>query len=162
VRNPFGRSRPPEVSGLPLGDGERLAAWALDAQADVPIAATDRALYIGSDERLAWDDIVRALWEPPVLTLVLDTQGRRTRRLTLPEAGDLPAVVRTYVTDSVIVSEQVEVAPGAGARLVARRSGLGGDIRWSVIFDEGLDSQDPELQAAAMERLRQLRENLGI
>jgi hypothetical protein len=82
--------------------------------------------------------------------------------MTLPEAGDLPAIVRTYVTDSVVVSEQVEVAPGAGARLVARRAGLGGEVRWSVIFDEGLDSRDPALQAAAMERLALLRDSLGI
>ena len=162
MRNPFGRHKPPEVAALRVLDGERLSSWALAVQPNIAIGATDRALYVGPDERLAWDDITRATWEPPVLTLVLDPQGRRTRRLTLPEAGDLPAVVRTFVTDSVIVSEQVEVAPGAGARLVARRAGLGGDVRWSVIFDEGLDSRDPALQAAAMEKLDQLRETLGI
>jgi len=162
VRNPFGRSKPAQVSGLPIGDGERMAGWALAAQPDIAVAATDHAIYLGEAERLAWDDIVRATWEPPVLTLVLDTQGRQTRRMTLPEAGDLPAIVRTYVTDSVVVSEQVEVAPGAGARLVARRAGLGGEVRWSVIFDEGLDSRDPALQAAAMQRLALLRDSLGI
>ena len=54
------------------------------------------------------------------------------------------------------------MAPGKGARLVARRAGLDGEIRWSVIFDEGLDAQDPQLQAAAMEQLALLRESLGI
>ena len=150
------------MTQLPIVQGERLGAWAFATQPEITIAATDHALYLGTEERLGWNDIVRATWEPPVLTLVLDTQGRRTRQVTLPEAGDLPALVRTYVTDSVVVSEQVEVAPGAGARLVARRAGLSGEIRWSVIFDEGLNSQDPVLQAAAMERLALLRETLGI
>ena len=162
MRNPFARPRPDDVTSLPIPRGERTLARARSAQPDVAIAATDHAIYLGPDFRLAWDDIVRATWEPPVLTLVLDTQGMRSVRATVPVAGDLPAVVRTYVTDSVVVSEQVEVAPGAGARLVARRAGLSGEIRWSVIFDEGLNSQDPVLQAAAMERLALLRETLGI
>lgn len=136
-------------------------AWSTSADDDA-IVATDEAIYLGADERLAWDDIVRATWDPPSLVLVLDTQGTRTRQVTLPNAGDLPAVVRAYVTDSVVVSHQVEVAPGAGARLVARRAGLGGEIRWSVIFDEGLDSADPTLQEAAMTQLHHLRETLGI
>jgi hypothetical protein len=162
VRNPFGRGKPAQVSALPVGDGERIAAWALAVQPDVAVAATQHAIYLGESERLAWDDIVRATWEPPLLTLVLDSAEQQVRRLNLPEAGDLPALVRTYVTDSVVVSEQVEVAPGAGARLVARRAGLGGEIRWSVIFDEGLDAQDPALQGAAMQKLAMLRETLGI
>jgi len=162
VRNPLGRRTPTQVTQLPIVKGERLSAWAIATQPAITIAVTDHALYLGTDERLGWNDIVRATWEPPVLTLVLDAQGRQTRRVTLPEAGDLPAIVRTYVTDSVVVSEYVEVSPGAGARLVARRAGLSGEIRWSVIFDEGLNAQDPALQAAAMERLALLRETLGI
>jgi hypothetical protein len=80
----------------------------------------------------------------------------------MPDPGDVPAVVRSFVTDSVVVSQQVEVAPGSGARLVARRAGLDGEIRWAVIFDEGLDASDPVLQQAAMAQLEQLRESLGI
>jgi len=162
VRNPFGRTRPHAHVDLPILPGERVVAWAVSDQPQLTLAATEHALYLGQQERLAWDDIVRATWEPSLLTLALDSTGQQVRRLHLPEAGDLPAVVRTYVTDSVVVSQHVEVAPGKGARLVARRAGLDGEIRWSVIFDEGLDAQDPQLQAAAMEQLALLRESLGI
>ena len=68
------------------------------------------------------------------------------------------------MTASVVVSERVDLGGGAGAQLmVARRASDDDELRWSVVFDAGLDSSDdPRLRAAAAEALDRLRDALGI
>jgi len=158
------------IAMLGIPAGERVVAWAAGAGADVTqshfAAATDRALYLqATGERLAWDQISKANWDEPVLDLVVvDEAGRPSRlvQIRLDDSRDLPAAVHDRVTASVVISERVDLGDGAAALLVARRSSDGDDIRWTVVFDPGLDPSDPALRAAATEALTRLRDALGI
>lgn len=155
------------IGMLGIGPGERIVAWgsSTDPTQTTFAAATDRALYLQAiGERLPWDTISKASWDEPVLELALvDADGRpRQVRVRLDDPRDLPAAVHDRVTASVIVSERVDLGDGAGALMVARRGSDDDAVRWTVVFDSGLDPSDPDLRAAADEALARLRDALGI
>ena len=167
----FGRGLPKEVrSRLRIPAGEKVVAWGtgmpgrgVDAAYAV---ATDRALYLdASGERLPWDRINRAQWDEPMLELVvLDADGQPDRlvRVPLGVGSSLPAAVHAQVTESVIVSERLQLGDGQGALAVARRSCDEDAIWWSIVFDAGLDPGDAALRARADAALAELRAALGI
>lgn len=166
----IGRRRgrvPHEVlTQLSVDGGERVIAWGTDPGPDgTPryLVATDRALYLqASDERIEWDRITKATWEQPVFDLVIADVPPRRLRVSVADSGDLPAAVHDRVTASVVVSERIDLGDGRGAKAVARRASDVDPIRWSVVFDPGLDPTDPELRAAADRALTDLRQVLGI
>ncbi len=151
---------------LEVPKSERVIAWGVDPVNDIYTLATDKALYPEQiHERLRWDSISKATWDEPILNVtVQDTTGamKGNLKLRVEESGDLPAAVFALVTESVVISEHVELGEGAGARMVARRDGDEGTIWWSVVFDTGLNPADPALRARADEELASLREALGI
>ncbi len=150
--------------------GEKVIAWGSgpgpDATHPAFAAATGRALYAQTlGERIPWDRISKATWNDPVLELVtLDEHDQPTRvvRLEFGDARDLPPAIHDRVTDSVVVSERVDLGAGAAALMVARRGSDDGVIRWSVVFDSGLNPADPVLRERADQALAQLRDALGI
>ena len=154
---------------LRIEPGEKVLAWGEASTADgtqsAVTAATDRALYVqATGERFAWERVLKATWEQPQLVLtVTDDPAAPPRIVTieLDEPRDLPAAVHDRVTASVVVSEHVDLGDGAGALMVARR-GDDDAIRWSVVFDAGLDPADPALRRAADDALARLRDSLGI
>ncbi len=157
-------------SALGIRAGERVLAWGSGPGARPTeaafAAATDRALYAQAvGERLPWDRIGKATWDEPFLELtVLDDADRPVRqvRLKLDDARDLPPAVHDRVTASVVVSERVDLGGGATALMVARRASDDDGIRWSVVFDTGLDPEDPALRQAASDALGRLRNALGV
>ncbi|HEY7857676.1 MAG TPA: hypothetical protein VIC82_04155 [Candidatus Nanopelagicales bacterium] len=161
----FGRTRMPDDVRAVAG-GERVLSYAYDADGAV-VLATDVALHLPQTygvARLPWDLVVRAGWTTPVLDLTVQlVAGGPAKALAveLPEPGSLPMVVREQVTGSIVVEDHVVLQAGAGARLVARRT-ESGEVRWSVVFDKGLDPRDPDLRAAADTALAQLRAQLGV
>ena len=164
------RGLPPRLpggvaSGIGVLPGEKVVAWgsrsAIDDAPATYVIATDRALYLQSG-RIPWHEVSKASWNDPVLDVVLDGPNARSFRADLDEARDLPAAVHDRVTDSVVVSEWVELTPTSGARMVARRDSDDGSIHWSVVFDAGLDPADPDLRATVDEALARLRDALGI
>lgn len=167
--------RPPADLRARLGipAHERLLAWGsgpgvsstADDRPDY-LAATGAALYVeGTGMSYAWDSIARASWSEPVMEIeLLDATGGAgpTLRLRVTDSGDLPAAVHDRVTASVLISERVEVTEGVRARMVARRAHDDAPVRWSVVFDAGVDASDPELQRLARKALEDLRSALGI
>lgn len=155
------------VSMLGIPREERVVAWGSnsDATQTAYVAATDRALYLSArGERIPWDRISKAAWDEPVMELAVvgESGGVELIRVLMDDSRDVPAAVHDRVTASVVVSEWVDLAGGKGARLVARRASDGDDVRWTVVFDSGLDPSDPGLRAAADEALARLRDSLGI
>jgi hypothetical protein len=156
------------IAALGIPSGEKVVAWGSSkggASGEIAVsAATDRALYLQSrGERLPWDRISKASWDEPILELVVAEAGvSRIVRERIDQSADLPAAVHDRVTASVVVSERVDLGGGAGALMVARRASDVDDIRWTVVFDPGLDPNDPALRAAADEALSRLRSALGI
>lgn len=156
---------------LGIGERERIIAWGIgDASSPetTHVVATNEALYDQrGSARYPWVDVIKGTWQEPDFKLTLDAgSGAGAARVTIrvDDARDLPAAVRDRVTDTVVISEYVELGEGAGAQLVARRdpgAGLEG-IRWSIVFDAGLDPGDPELRTQADRALADLRSSLGI
>lgn len=156
------------IAMLHIGPGERVVAWGsspgTDATQTLFAAATDKALYLqATGDRLPWDRISKAIWDDPLLELLVagDEGQPRLLRVRVEDARDLPAAVHDRVTASVLVSERVDLGNGAGALMVARRAD-DDEVRWTVVFDSGLDASDPALRAAADAALARLREALGI
>ena len=154
-------------AGVP--DGERVITWGVGDERDPEgslVIATDQALYEQrSGSRVGWQDVIKGTWEQP--DFVIDYQGEagpRRLRIRLDDPRDLPAAVRDRVTDTVVVSEYRHLVESQGAHFVARRAPGGGleEIRWSVVFDTGLDPSDPVMRAKADDVLGELRASLGI
>ncbi len=173
LRPQRGRRAPADLRDrLGIPPRERVLAWGAGPQAggtgDAPdyVAATEFALYVeGTGAAYPWDSIARASWSEPVLEVqLLDESGATgpSLRLRITESGDLPAAVHDRVTASVLISERVEITEGVRARMVARRAHDDAPVRWSVVFDAGVDASDPELQRLARVALDDLRSALGI
>lgn len=161
------RFRPPaEVRARAAG--ERVLAWL--AVGSSSLVATETALLlptgVADDDRVPWDRVVRVSWEPDVLEVTAQERaGGRPVVLRVRFEGDpspLPEVVRERVTSSIVVQHHVELVGERGARLIARRVPGATDLRWSVVFDAGLDPSDPDLRRRADEALAGLRASLGV
>lgn len=130
------------------------------------IVATDVALYEQrSWRRIEWQQVTKGTWEQPEFVIDFDDEGvARRLRIRVDDARDIPAAVRDRVTDTVVVSEYRTLEGDRGAFFVARRSPDGdvGDIRWSVVFDEGLDPGSTATRERADAELEQIRASLGI
>lgn len=159
-----------ERLGIP--SRERILAWGAGPGADgesgttVYLAATDTGLYVeATNARYGWDLISRASWEEPVLDVVIlaeDGDVKGSLRLLITQSGDLPAAIHDRVVASVVVSEVLDIGNDERARMVARRATDDSAIRWSVVFDPGLDPSDPDRRARASAALDSLRSTLGI
>jgi hypothetical protein len=77
-------------------------------------------------------------------------------RHVLSDAGDLPAVVRRRVDQTVVASQRSPLPGGGGVLLVARRI-PGQPVReWTVVFDDDEQRSDPEAREAARRKLADL------
>jgi len=144
-------------------------SWGMGDAADPDgslIVATDAALYEQrSSQRIEWQRVTKGTWEQPEFGIDFDDNGLARRlRIRIDDARDIPAAVRDRVTDTVVVSEYRTLEGDRGAFFVARRSPDGDveDIRWSVVFDEGLDPESPTMRERADAELEQIRASLGI
>lgn len=149
------RRVPAEVQALV--NGERPLAWAA-VDHDWVVATTARIRLPGR-QPLAWQEVVRAAWDPPVLEVQVPGE---TVRLTLEDPGSIPEVVNERVKASVVIQQHVALLGDKGVRLVARRKPDSTDITWRVTFDAGIDPNDPAMRAAADQALRELRTAIGL
>lgn len=147
--------------------GERVLAWLPSGSSS--LVATDVALLLpeGSEPaRVPWDLVLRAQWAEDSLDVTVQSgPGGRPVVVHVPVTGDistLAGVVRERVNASIVVQDHVTLSGTAGARVVARRVPGSTDLRWSVVFDPGLDPSDPALRAAADAALAELRASLGV
>jgi hypothetical protein len=143
--------------GVVLERGERVLAVGGET------VATDAALYLpGAEEgiRLPWEHVEQATWQDGVL-VVREVGGRR-HTVPLAEPGSVPEAVRERVTATVVVSTHVKL-PAGGVRIVGRRPPRpAGELRWSFLFDRGLDPADPGLLAQAEQALEEIRRQTGL
>lgn len=151
---------------------ERILAWGALRREGGWLVATSRGLRsVGShgqetgDELLRWHDVGHAKWTTvpggggdlavtPLVEVEPGVQARDTvRRYAFTDAGDLPAVVRRRVDETVVASSRSPLPGGGGVLLVARRI-PGQPVReWSVVFDDDAHRTDPEAREAARQKL---------
>lgn len=144
---------------------ERVLAWsaARTPEASLDVAATSLGLRLSSPATLIpWHTVASAQWDEPNLTVVASPEGRAIKViLEIDSPKNFVPVVRDRVTDTVIASEYRLIASDLGATFVARRQ-PDSSITWSVVFDSGLDPQNPQTRAQADAILAELRGSLGV
>jgi hypothetical protein len=177
VRRRF--ARPPEpVRAVVLASAdpdERVLAWGDLVREEGWLVATSRGLRrvpadlplpdAGSVGVLPWHEVASARWtatgdgggrfEVTALTEVEPGVQARlpVERHALRDAGDLPAVVRRRVDQTVVASRRAPL-PGRGeVVLVARRVPGQAAREWTVVFDDDADRSDPVAREAARQRL---------
>lgn len=181
------RSRPKAVREA-LAPGERLLSWAETSHdpdevdvdgtpsADIGyLVVTDRRFLVlglaSPMKSIAWERVLWARWNPPVLTLAGQEPGsaepgapmsESTLRFRLASPGNVPAHVHERIEASIVVQRRVSLAGGIGARLVARRQPLGREVSWYVVFDQGTDNGDPVLRRDAEQALAAFRDSVGV
>jgi hypothetical protein len=145
-----------------LATSERRLAWAV-AESGEPLVATPVALHVG-DRALAWTQIARAEFQPPLLTVqeVDEVDGRGARHeIALAQDSGLAQIVRAQVSASVAWTDVRRLDPRGKVRLVARRQPGTDALLWQTVWLEGTDPQDPALRAQADSLVAALRGTLG-
>lgn len=147
--------------------GERVLAWLASGTSSLVATSTTLVLPEGSDPaRVPWDLVLKAQWVEQALDLtVQERAGGRPVGLNVAVTGmvdTMAGVVRERVNASIAVHRHVPLVGARGARVVARRVPGETELRWTVVFDSGLDARDPVLRARADAALAQLRAALGV
>jgi hypothetical protein len=165
---------------LPLTDGERVLAAALLADRPVGdpgsyLVATDRAMYWplngSGHERTAWDRMAGASWQDETSTLVFARTDQPPMPFAVEDPGLLPETVRERVTASIVVSRHVALRGRQGVRITARRQADGpamaeadqlvAELRWELIYDDGVDQTDQAIRDAANTALTAIKHEVG-
>lgn len=154
------------AADLALARGERVLVRARTGDG-LWVIGTDRALHLSDGVVLGWHQVDQARWLDAdnaleVVTLPAGTTPAQSYRIEIPVPGLLPELVRERVTSNIVASERVLLTGRAGARIVARRLPGEEGVRWSVIYDEGVTSSDPEVQSAARDVVARPRARLGV
>ena len=171
----FGRrEKPPAEAVARLDEDERVVSWA--PAPGGALVATQLGLWLpGVPERLPWHLIDKATWRSEVLTLitavdsgdgVLVEQPPRAVRLVQPR--DIPQTVRVRVEKAIAFTRHHPL-PGAegtgvrrGVRVVGRRVPGRDGVSWQLVFDPGVDRDDPAVRAAASAYVDQARAEVGL
>ncbi|TFV52104.1 hypothetical protein [Blastococcus sp. TF02A-35] len=166
VRRRF--ARPPEEVRAALADpDERVLAWGVLARDGGWLVATSRGLRVvgGAGGMVPWHLVGSARWAGTndgggsfaVTALTEVEPGVQARepvvRHVLADAGDLPAVVRKRVDQTVVTSRRTPLPDRGGVLLVARRVPGQAEREWTVVFDDDADRHDPVAREAARQKL---------
>ncbi|MEX5718982.1 hypothetical protein [Geodermatophilus maliterrae] len=172
-------ARPPEpvraVVQASADADERVLAWGELVRGQGWLVATSRGLRVvpadlALDEAagvalLRWHEVGAARWTATndgggsfaVTALTEVEPGVQARepeqRHALTDAGDLPAVVRRRVDETVVASRRTPLPNGGGVVLVARRVPGQAEREWTVVFDDDADRGDPEAREVARRKL---------
>ncbi|RBY95287.1 hypothetical protein DQ237_14530 [Blastococcus sp. TF02-8] len=166
VRRRFARP-PEEVRAALVDPEERVLAWGVRARGEGWLVATSRGLRTVGAEAvlLPWHLVGSARWAGTndgggsftVTALTEVEPGVQARepavRYVLTDAGDLPAVVRKRVDQTVVSSRRSPLPGRGGVLLVARRVPGQAEREWTVVFDDDADRHDPGAREAARQKL---------
>ena len=119
--------------------------------------ASGKSADVPRGRRFLWESIVTAKWTGDVLTITPaeEVAPKIMKRLPsvvlpLPEAGDLPRVVRQRVDRSVALSFRRPISAATTVLLVARRV-IGRDgLLWYAVFDRDADAGNEQARRQAL------------
>ncbi|MFI7700125.1 hypothetical protein [Nonomuraea sp. NPDC049480] len=155
----FFRRLPADVrKALALEPGERVLTFARSD--DGHVVATNLALFLSDGTRVPYEEIDKASWDEAGLRVLTMDRGRHLERISEPRM--LPETVRERVNSTIVVNKHVDLPGRGGVRLVARRRPGGEVLGWTLVFDEGLDPEDPGLRAQAEQALEGVRRSMGV
>ncbi|MFG1943775.1 hypothetical protein [Nonomuraea sp. NPDC048826] len=145
-------------ASLTTEPGERVLAFT--PSDDGHLVATTLALFLPDGTKLPYETIDKASWDEHGLRL--STTGGDRHQVRVPEPRLLPETLRERVNATIVVNKHVPLPGDGGVRLVARRRPGGDDVGWTLVFDEGLDPDDPGLRAQAEQALEGMRRSMGV
>jgi len=129
------------------------------------VVATTTALHLPTESgdflRLPWERVDQASWKEGWLH-VHETSSGPEHHVRLTEPGSVPETVRERVTATIAVNHQAKLPGGGTVRIAGRRPATGGEVRWTFVFENGLDPADPGLRALAEQALEDLRRQTGL
>ena len=166
-------ARPPEEVRAAVADpDERVLAWGALVREAGWLVATSRGLReIGpaaAGTVLPWHEVGHARWSATadgggsftVTPLAEVEPGVQSRlpvvRYVLADPGDLPAVVRRRVDQTIVTSRRVPLPDRGGLLLVARRVPGQAVREWTVVFDDDADRDDPAARKTARQKLAEV------
>lgn len=166
-------------SALRLGRGERVLAVGQSPDGSYLLATTHALHRVpapppagspaadtgeGGGWRLPYEDILRAVWDDETASLRVWEPSLPAGQVEVPlvKPGRLPETVRERVTSTLIVSQHVPLRGRRGVWLTARRRPGDTEVRWTLVFDAGLDASDSSLRTRAAAALEDLRQRTGI
>jgi hypothetical protein len=152
---------------------ERVLTWGSLTRGQGWLVATSRGLRVvpaevqSVDELpvLRWHEVGHARWTgtndgggsfaiTPLAEVEPGVQAREpVVRYVLSDVGDLPAVVRKRVDQTVLDSRRARLPGGGGVLLFARRVPGQAAREWTVVFDDDTDRTDPVARETAREKL---------
>ncbi|MCZ2857318.1 hypothetical protein [Blastococcus sp. VKM Ac-2987] len=164
-------ARPPEVVRAAVADpDEQVLAWGARARDGGWLVATSRGLRTvdaagGAAALLPWHEVGHARWAAtndgggsftvtPLTEVEPGVQARLPAvRHVLTDAGELPAVVRRRVDQTIVTSRRTPLPGRGGVVLVARRVPGQAEREWTVVFDDDADRDDPVARETARQKL---------
>jgi hypothetical protein len=168
------REKPPPEAVARLDPDERVVSWA--PAPGGAVVATPLGLWLpGLPDRLPWHLIDKVIWRSNTLTLIpaVDSGGgvlveQPPRSVRLEEPRDIPQNVRARIEKAIAFTRHHPL-PGAegagvrrGVRVVGRRVPGQDGVSWQLVFDSGVDRDDPAVRAAASAFVDQARAELGL
>jgi hypothetical protein len=167
------REKPPPEAVARLDPDERVVSWA--PAPGGAVVATPLGLWLpGVPDRLPWHLIDKVIWRSNTLTLIpaVDSGGgvlveQPPRSVRLEQPRDIPQNVRARIEKAIAFTRHHPL-PGAegagvrrGVRVVGRRVPGQDGVSWQLVFDPGVDRDDPAVRAAASAFVDQARAELG-
>lgn len=167
------REKPPPEAVARLDPDERVVSWA--PAPGGAVVATPLGLWLpGVPDRLPWHLIDKVIWRSNTLTLIpaVDSGGgvlveQPPRSVRLEQPRDVPQNVRARIEKAIAFTRHHPL-PGAegagvrrGVRVVGRRVPGQDGVSWQLVFDPGVDRDDPAVRAAASAFVDQARAELG-
>jgi hypothetical protein len=168
------REKPPPEAVARLEPDERVVSWA--PAPGGAVVATPLGLWLpGVPDRLPWHLIDKVIWRSNTLTLIpaVDSGGgvlveQPPRSVRLEQPRDIPQNVRARIEKAIAFTRHHPL-PGAegagvrrGVRVVGRRVPGQDGVSWQLVFDPGVDRDDPAVRAAASAFVDQARAELGL
>jgi hypothetical protein len=133
--------------------------------------ATQLGLWLpgpGGAEQVPWHLVDKAVWRDGALTVtaavdtgdgVLEEQPARAVRLAEPR--DLPVTVRARVLRTIGYTRYHPLRPAGGVHVVGRRVPGRDGLTWQLVFDPGMDRNDPTLRTQAARLAEEARTETG-
>jgi hypothetical protein len=160
---------PDEVRrAVPLGSGDRVIAWAADAQTGGHVVASKHHLaFVGPDGALAWQrpwhEAESGTWQGESKLLTVQwVDHRRPAQWLIDEASTLQQALRERIQASVVLADEFRTEGRRTVRVVIRQDFASGSLLEQVIPGKGADVSDPVVAAEAATRLARLRAQVGL
>jgi hypothetical protein len=160
---------PDEVRrAVPLGSGDRVIAWAADAQTGGHIvASTHHLAFVTADGTLAWQrpwhEAESGTWQGDSQLLTVQwVDQRRPAQWLIREPSTLQQALRERIQASVVLMDEFHTESRRTVRVVIRQDFATGALLEQVIPGKGADLNDPDVAAEAARRLGRLRAEVGL